>query len=137
MRNYLMMALFTAMLVSPLFAHADPIDGASPCLCAVTKIVECDSQGDCQEVTPEVVNIPMFIKVDFKKNILSGFNSTDSRKTAIKAFEQADGHVILQGGENQRAWSMMVTSETGSMSASVSGENYGFLLFGGCTLLPQ
>jgi hypothetical protein len=127
--------LLAAGLVFPQFAHAGAIDGSSPCLCAITKAVECDSQGECVEIRSEDVNIPTFIKVDFKNKVLKGVD-TDSRTTAIKNFEQGDGHMILQGAENQRVWSMMVTSETGKMSGSVSGEGYGFLLFGACTVLP-
>lgn len=136
MRNYLIIALLAAVLMFPHFAFAGSIDGSSSCLCAVTQIIECNSQGDCQEIEPEKVNIPTFIKVDFKEKTLSEFNIPNSKTTAIKRVEMEDTHLILQGAENQRAWSMMVTSETGKMSASVTGEGYGFLLFGACTVLP-
>ncbi len=65
-----------------------------------------------------------------------GVNGADSKTTSIKTFEQTDGQLILQGAENQRVWSMLITKENGKMSASVSGSDYGFLLFGACTVLP-
>jgi hypothetical protein len=136
MRNYLIIVLLAAVFMFPFFVYAASIDGSSPCLCAITDVIECDSQGDCREISPEEVNIPTFIKVDFKNKTLSGLNSADSKKTAIKRVEKTDRYMILQGFENFRVWSMMVTSETGKMSASVSGEDYGFLLFGACTVLP-
>ncbi|WP_300455669.1 hypothetical protein [Desulfobacula sp.] len=136
MRNYLIIVFLAAAFVFPCVACAGAIDGSSPCLCAITKIIECDSQGDCQEILPEAVNLPTFIEVDVKEKVLREFNTPDSKTSAIKRVEMADSQLILQGAENQRVWSMMVTSETGKMSASVSGEDYGFLLFGACTVLP-
>lgn len=136
MRNHLMIVLLAAGLSFPCFAHAGSIDGSSPCLCAITKVIECNSQGECAETSPEEVNIPTFIKVDFKAKTLSGVDISDSRTTPIKHFEQGDGHLMLQGAENKRGWSTIVNQETGKLSSSVSGEGYGFLLFGTCTVLP-
>ena len=135
MRNTLIFTLIATVFVLPQFVYAGSIDGSSPCLCAITRVIECDSQGECAEIQPEAVNIPTFIKIDFKDKTLGSLNSNGSKTTAIKNFEQADEHLVLQGAENKRAWSMMVTGETGKMSASVSGEGYGFLLFGSCTPL--
>lgn len=136
MRNFLTLALLAAIFILPHSASAEVIDGSSPCLCAITDVVECDSVGNCAEVEPEEVNIPTFIRIDLENKKLMDINSTGSKTTAIKNIEQAAGKLILQGAENQRAWSMMVTKDTGEMSASVSGEDYGFLLFGDCTVLP-
>jgi hypothetical protein len=136
MRNNLMIALLTAGLVFPCFTHAGPIDASSHCLCAITKVIECDAQGECAEVSPEEVNIPTFIKVDFKAKTLSGVDSTDSRTTPIKNFEQGEGLMMFQGAENQKGWSTIVNQETGKLSSSVTGEDYGFLMFGACTVLP-
>lgn len=136
MRNNLIIVLFAAALLFPGSALALSIDGSSPCLCAITKVIECDSQGKCGEIRTKDINLPTFIKVDFINKQLSGMDTADSRTTAIKNFEQGDGYLILQGAENKRVWSMMLNSETGDMSSSVSGDGYGFILFGACTVLP-
>lgn len=136
MRNHLMIVLLAIGLAFPYFVHAGSIDGSSPCLCAITKVIECDSQGECAETSPEEVNIPTFIKVDFNAKTLSGVDIADSRTTPIKSLEQSDGRIMLQGAENQRGWSTIVNQETGKLSSSVSGEGYGFLMFGTCTVLP-
>ncbi|MDX2492974.1 hypothetical protein [Desulfosarcina sp.] len=136
MRKNLMTILLAAALVFPCFVHAGPIDGSSPCLCAITKVIECDALGECAEVSPEDANIPTFIKVDFNARILSGVDSVDSRTTPIKNFEQGDGVLMFQGAENQKGWSTIVNPKTGKLSGAVSGEGYGFLLFGTCTVLP-
>lgn len=136
MRTYLIIAWLSAAIIFPHVACADPIDGASPCLCAIRTVIECDSQGNCQETLPETINIPTFIKVDFENRILSGLDKEESKTTSIKTIEKTDRYMVLQGDENHRAWTMMVNSGTGSMSASVSGEGFGFLLFGNCILFP-
>ena len=136
MRNFLTLALLAAIFVWPQFASAEPIDGSSSCLCAITQVVECDSKGKCDEVEPEDVNIPTFIKIDFKNKSLMGVDGANSKTTPIKNFEMAGEQLILQGSQNQRVWSMILTKNTGTMSSSVSGLDYGFLLFGACTVLP-
>jgi hypothetical protein len=136
MRNHLIILVLAAVFVFPYAASAGSIDGSSPCLCAITEAVECDSQGKCSEVESEEVNIPPFIKIDFEKKSLGRLDNKDSKITAIKRVEKIDGNIILQGAENQRAWSLMLTGE-GKLSASISGEDYGFMLFGACTVLPE
>ena len=136
MHKNLILLLLAAGLIFPCFAHAGPVDGSSPCLCAITKVIECDSQGDCAEVSPEDVNIPTFIKVDFNAKTLGGVDSSDKRTTPIKNFEQGNGYLMFQGAENQKGWSTIVNQKTGKLSSSVTGEDYGFLLFGTCTVLP-
>lgn len=137
MRHNIIGILTSIFLILPGFASpalaASPVDGSSNCLCAIMEVVECNLKGECSEVTPEEINVPSFIKIDFKKKSLGSLDETDPKVTEIKAFEKDDVHLILQGSENQRAWSMMVEIETGKMSASVSTDDYGFLLFGKCT----
>jgi hypothetical protein len=41
-----------------------------------------------------------------------------------------DGNMILQGVEGRRAWSMVITKETGKMTATVSDHQFGFVVFG-------
>lgn len=84
-----------------------------------------------------LTSIPTFIILDLKTKSLRGIISNHAKATPIKRVEMTDSYLILQGDENNRVWSMMVNRDTGKLSASVSGEQYGFLLFGSCTLLPK
>jgi hypothetical protein len=58
-------------------------------------------------------------------------NRTDV--SVIKNFERVDGRLILQGAENGRAWSIVIFEENGKMSATISDEEAGFVVFGACT----
>ena len=46
-----------------------------------------------------------------------------------------EGNIILQGVENGRGWSIVISEETGKMSATVAGDEIGFIVFGACTPL--
>ncbi len=115
-------------------AAAGDFDGSKKLLCAPSDIYECGPASDCQRITPEMANIPRFIQVNVKKKRLSGtVGSGDEVTTGIQNVEKKDGKLTLQGAEDARAWSLVIDQETGHMSASVSDNVEGFLLFGGCT----
>lgn len=124
------------ILFLPFVLTAETITGSEVCFCAVTRIMECEAIGGCEEISPETANIPGFIKADFKKKRLSTVAKEDTRTTDVKNVEQDGTNFILHGSENHRAWSMMIDSTSGKMSASVTGTGYGFILFGICTELP-
>ncbi len=78
-------------------------------------------------------NLPPFVKVNPKSNVISTMD--ESRTSPIKHMERLDGKIILRGGEGARAWTVIVLEATGKMSAAVSAEEHGFLIFGACTPL--
>lgn len=53
----------------------------------------------------------------------------------IKNFARIDGGIIMQGVQADCGWTIRISEETGKMSASVAGEQVGFILFGACTAL--
>ena len=115
-------------------AAAGDFDGSKRLICAPSDVFECGPAIDCQRATPETVNIPRFIRVDVKKKQLSGsVAGGEEVSTGIQNISTKDGKLTLQGAENARAWSLVIDQETGHMSASVSDNVEGFLLFGGCT----
>ncbi len=114
-------------------AAAGDFDGSKKLICAPSDVFECGPTIDCQRGTPETVNIPRFIRVDVKKKQLSGsVAGGEEITTSIQNVTTKDGKLTLQGAENARAWSLVIDQETGHMSASVSDNVEGFLLFGGC-----
>jgi hypothetical protein len=115
-------------------AAAGDFDGSKKLICAPSDVFECGPAVECQRATPELVNIPRFIQIDVKKKQLSGSLGTGEKvTTSIQNVATKDGKLTLQGAENARAWSLVIDQETGHMSASVSDNIEGFLLFGGCT----
>jgi hypothetical protein len=113
-------------------AAADKYDGKAPMLCAVTAINECTADGKCERSAPQEGNtLPPFIRVDVGAKTLS---ADDGRKTEIKAWSTVDGHLMLQGVENGKAWNMVIKSDTGRWGGSVVEDDGSFALFGACTL---
>ena len=105
-----------------------------PLLCVPIEIVECEAAGKCVNTTAEGVNLPQFIKVNFKEKTLSAAQE-GGPTTPIKHVEREDGRMIMHGGQNGRGWSVVISEETGKMSATVTEDQVGFVIFGACTPL--
>ena len=127
---------FLCLILTPLPITAGQFDGSVPLLCAVIQVVECAGGGECYPVQPEVANIPRFLKINFKKKTISATEDSGRKEvTKIKNIEHANGKVVLQGSENGRGWTMVISEETGKMSATVSDDQVGFVVFGASTKL--
>jgi hypothetical protein len=124
------LALLLAVLPAPVAAAS--YDGSVPLICAATDVQECSSAGDCQRRTVEGVNLPRFIKLDFTDKTMSG-TGADQRKAPITSFDRANGRIIMHGGQEGRAWSLVIDGDTGNMSAGVVDNAFAFLVFGACT----
>jgi hypothetical protein len=118
----------------PYARAATPFDGSVPLICALIEVMDCEPGADCQRGPPESVNLPQFIKLSFTEKTLSTTEAAQKQQsTPIKNIEQFDSSLILQGVEGSRAWSMVIAKETGKMSATVSDDQDGFVIFGACT----
>jgi hypothetical protein len=117
------------------YAHAAATyDGSVPLICALIEVMDCEPGADCQRGAPESVNLPQFIKLNFTEKTLSTTEAAQKQQsTPIKNIEQFDSRMILQGVEGGRAWSLIIAKETGKMSAAVTDDQVGFVVFGACT----
>jgi len=106
-------------------------DGSVPLLCVPIEIIECGATGECFNSTAEDVNLPQFIKVDVKTKMLSA--AEEDRKAEIKHLEHTNGRMIMHGGQEGRGWTLVISEETGKMSATISEDQAGFIIFGACT----
>jgi hypothetical protein len=57
----------------------------------------------------------------------------EERTTKIENMEHSDGKLILQGTQNSKGWSIVITEITGNMTLSASDDRVGFVVFGACT----
>jgi hypothetical protein len=112
---------------------AGKFDGSVPMLCVPTVLTECGADGECRRGAPASVNLPEFLKVDLKA--MKVYAEDTGRESPIRNIEHLNGILVIQGGQNGRAWSMTITEETGKMSATISTETEGFIIFGACTVL--
>ena len=104
---------------------------ASLLLCAVVNVVECSAQGDCQRSTIETANLPRFIRVNPAAKLLS--SPGDTRTAPIQSVERVNDQLVLQGGQQGRAWSATVAEKTGQMAVAVVEDQTAFVVFGACT----
>ena len=134
MKKIVTIILAIGLCMTPMQLAAAPFDGSEPLLCAVIQIVECGADGKCQPVSTEIAGIPRFLKINVEAKTISATEESGiSKVSAIKNVEHVDGHLIMQGAENGRGWTMVISEESGGMSATVSDESVGFVVFGACT----
>jgi hypothetical protein len=129
-----LMAMAATLVVSATWSSivaAGPFDGSMPLLCAATEVMECAGEGECQRRTAEAVNLPPFINIDFKGKLI-GTADGSGRTTPIQRLESGDGRVIIQGGQEGRAWSMVI-SDTGKLSVGILDDELAVVVFGACT----
>jgi len=118
-------------------ARADSVAGAGRLLCASIEATGCMQEGDCVIGTPSYWNIPEFIEIDLTGRTLSTTRASGTlRSTPIKQLEKMDGIIVLQGAEGGRAFSFVITEETGVLSAAVAREGFTISVFGACTPAP-
>lgn len=118
----------------PLVSYAGDFDGSKPLLFSVKNVIECSPNGECQSVTPEEVNLPDFLIIDFKKNIISPLvDGKEDRNTLIKCMESIEGKLILQGVEKSKegirnviGWTASISEETGKTVVTISGDGVAF-----------
>ncbi len=110
-------------------------DGSVPLLCAPATVFECGRSGECARQASATAELPAFLTVDVNKRVVGALDKA-GRTSPIRNVERTDGQLVVQGGQNGRGWSLIVSEETGAMSATVSGSDFGFVIFGACTPLP-
>jgi len=113
-------------------AAAGKYDGATPLLCVPVTVNECGPDGSCRRVTADVVNLPLFLKVDVKS--LKMYAEETGRTSPLGSVEHVNGDMILHGGKDGRGWTMTISEETGKMLATITADGAGFVVFGACSL---
>ncbi len=106
-------------------------------ICAVTKAIACHKQSDCIQGTAADINLPLFFKINPKNNEIVSVKETGERRVSnIKhTAKDVDGRfLIYQGVEQGGAWSAVIDTTTGSLTASsAAGENEAYIVYGACS----
>jgi hypothetical protein len=126
----IMLATLAAALL-PVVAAAGPLDGSVPIVCASTEIRECDAAGECARRTAEQIDLPVLLRVDVGRKLLSSLNAVE-RSAPIHAVQREDGRLVLHGGQGGRGWTAVIVEATGRLSATVIDDVAGFIIFGAC-----
>jgi hypothetical protein len=121
--------------LAPGVTAAAEFDGSASFVCAVIDTIECDRGGGCEAVESGDVGFPPFLRVNVAGKALEAMDGS-GRKTPILSSTLVKEHerLLLQGGEQGRAWSVAVAQKTGGMTAAIVDHDGGFLISGLCTL---
>lgn len=117
-------------------AVADDLTGASRFLCSVVTVGRCDIDG-CTDDTPEGAVIPQFVIVDLGAKLLSTTAASgQNRSTPIESVQRDGGLIVLQGLQNGRAYSFVISEKSGSASVAVVREELVLAVSAACTPMP-
>jgi hypothetical protein len=131
-------AIFLCAL--PFSGRAASFDGSQNLLCAPQLVIECGSDGTCDQAMPASVNLPGFFQMDFKAGEMAALTGSENKRTSkIKTMEVIDGKLFLQGADDGiegvrdgLAWSISISQDTGRLVLSASGDSAAFVVFGAC-----
>ncbi len=127
-RCILIISIFS-LVFGTTWASASNLDSSKPLVCAMVEVLDCGLLDQCERINPQDVNLPDIFRLDIKKKEISGAD----RKTQIQRIVHEEGNVILQGNStNGRAWSILLSEDTGKFTGAVAGVEFGFLIFGSC-----
>ena len=115
-------------------AAADDLTGSSRFLCTAVQATVCSVDGECAVDIPWNLNIPQFIEVDLQaKRLATRAASGENRATDIEHLNRVDGAIVFHGFEMGRAFSWVITEQTGQVTAAVAFEGLAVAVFGACT----
>ena len=124
--------ILTLMMTSPVIA--DSIKDAGRLLCVPGAVSHCVEGNGCNYELPESENIPEFIEVDLKKKTLSATKASgEDRTTPILSQARSGDYIFLQGVENGRTFSLVISESTGDLTFVVAADGETASMFGGCT----
>ena len=121
-----------SLLVAPVLA--DDLTGSSVLVCSAGHATRCFADGNCETGPPWNWDIPMFIEIDLdEKKLSTTAASGENRSTPVTTVVRDNGLIFLQGVEGGRAFSFVITEDTGFLSVGVATEGMALAVFGGCT----
>jgi hypothetical protein len=130
------MMLVSGLLVAGTANAKDAFDGSSDFICAAIDVVGCVDADQCTKGQARVFDLPEFMDVDFKKNVIHAtYDGGDNEvESPINHHVVSDGQLVLQGFENGHGWSMSVNQKTGHMSIASVGADLSYMIFGACKI---
>ena len=114
---------------------AGGMDGSKNIVCAVIDVVGCTENGKCVDGTARTFGVPQFLIMDADKKVIHADYEAGHKDVSspVKNIEKSGDHLILQGVESGRGWSLAINTKDGTMSVSGIGDAVSFLMFGSCT----
>jgi hypothetical protein len=109
-------------------------------LCAINEVYECVAVTGCSRISLEDANLAGIMLLDLeKKQLRSAALGEEPRADDIEGVNVTDKTILLHGTgkrETDRAWSAVISLETGNLTAGVSTPESSLSLLGKCTAKP-
>ena len=119
-------------------AFADDVRDATDLLCSVVETRVCFPVEGCVQLAPEELNVPHFIRIDTRARKLSTTPASgENRESVADSLKRSDGHLILQGFEAGRAYSLLIHETSGMATYAAAAEGRSVTTFGACTPLTD
>lgn len=116
---------------------ADDLTGSSRFLCAAVQATACVEEGECGTDVPWNLNIPLFIVVDLEAGQLSTTAASgENRATSIQHLTRSEGVIVFHGFEMGRAFSWVISEDTGRTTIALAAAGASVTVFGSCTPTP-
>jgi len=127
--------LLGAMCLASGPALADALGDSNNLLCYGMTATVCAIDGDtCETKEPWELNLPDFVNVDLRAKVLRSTDAAqEARETAIARVERQDGLIFLQGSQGERAFSWVMSEETGEGTIMINTFDTGVTVFTVCT----
>lgn len=126
-----------ALLVVSLFVGpslADDVTGAKRLLCSPFDVHECSVGANCEQGEPWELDLPPFVEIDLEgKQFRSTPSSGKQRTTPIRTVEHDGQIIVLQGYEQGRAFSGIISETSGVITLSVTLDDRVVVIYGACT----
>ena len=127
-----------ALLLAAWPLYADDLTGADTFLCSAVQATECKADGECSSGPPWNWKFPQFLEIDLKKGLMATTQASgENRSTPILSKERAEGRILLQGMQLGRAFSMVVTEQTGVAAIAIAAEGMTVTVFAACTPMTR
>ena len=133
MKKIAFVVLAVIAYIHPLSARAADFDGSRNLICASIETAGCVAGEKCLQGSAEMIGVPQFVKVNFKSNQIDAKRLNGEKITAKIITKTRDkGQMILQGVNNNRSWSLVISEKSGKMSLTASGDQVVYVVFGAC-----
>ena len=113
---------------------ADDLTGSDSILCYGWTAAVCRIEGECEITSPWQLNMPDFLKIDLRARVATTTETApEERETDIQTVERENGAIVLQGRQNERAFSWLISEATGEGTLTMSTPSEGITIFTVCT----
>ena len=116
-------------------ALADYLGQANNLLCYGLTANVCMIDGNvCETKEPWELNLPDFVNVDLRGRVLKSTDAArEERETPIARLERDQGYIFLQGSQGDRAFSWVISEESGEGTIMINSFDRGVTVFTVCT----